>query len=120
MPPKPRVLVIDDDPSVREVVGHELLDAGFMVRSAPDGPSALALAREEMPDAVVLDLRLPGMDGREVLRRLKGFAPRLPVFVFSVHGDFPSRVADLSAADGCFAKSADLTPLIQAIGRAVL
>ena len=115
----PRILVVEDDRFVREIADYELARAGFLVSLAPDGASALASVREEMPDAVVLDLRMPGMGGREVLHHLKALNPQLPVFIFSVLGDFPEIVDDLGDADGCFAKSADLTPLILAIRRAV-
>ena len=115
----PRILVIEDEQIVRNVICNELAEAGFAVSSTPDGPAGLASARDEMPDAVVLDLRLPRMDGREVLRHLKGLNSNLPVFVFSARGDFPEALAGVEGADRCFAKSADLRPLIQAIGLAL-
>ena len=69
----PRALVVDDEPSlVRVVVGYLQAD-GFEVDSAPDGPTALDLARRTDPDVIVLDLGLPGMDGIEVCRTLRTF-----------------------------------------------
>ena len=59
------------------------------------------------------------MDGREVLRRLKERKSHLPVFVFSGRGDLADYLVDLAEADGVFAKSANLNPLIRAIGRSV-
>ncbi|MBI5444809.1 MAG: response regulator [Deltaproteobacteria bacterium] len=115
----PRVLLVEDNPIVLEVVRYTLAEAGYAVRGVSDGPSALAAAQEEEPSAVVLDLKLPGMDGREVLRKLKATHPRVPVFVFSGRGDSADVVAELAGVDGCFAKSADLSPLIRALGRAV-
>lgn len=115
----PRVLVVEDDRFIREIADYELGEAGFSVSLAPDGFSALSSVRSEMPDAVVLDLRMPGMGGRDVLRQLKAMNPRLPVFIFSVLGDFPEVVSDLGEADGCFPKSADLTPLILALRSAL-
>ena len=62
---------------------------------------------------------MPGMDGTQVPRTLKGIVPALPVFLFTVYGDFPDKLADITGADGCFVKSGDLSPLIQALDRAV-
>lgn len=114
----PLVLVIEDNTLVAEVVRYALAAAGYDVQTASDGPAGLAVADEMGPDAVVLDLGLPGMDGKQVLRALKARQPELPVFIFTVHGDFPEKV-DLPEADGCFVKSADLTPLIGAIDEAL-
>ncbi len=65
------VLVVDDEPTITEVVSRYLQRAGYETRVAADGPEALELAAAERPDLVVLDLMLPGMDGLEVMRRLR-------------------------------------------------
>lgn len=109
-----RILVIEDNPLVREVVHLELTEAGYEVHAAPDGPAGIASAEEAVPDAVVLDLQMPGMDGRQVFQTLQGRYPSLPIFLFTVYGDFCHRV-DLPGAAGCFVKSANLTPLLEAI-----
>jgi two-component system, OmpR family, response regulator ResD len=75
MAPMPRdtrgtVLVVDDEPTIVEVVARYLARAGFATREAFDGPAAVEAARKERPDLVVLDVMLPGFDGIEVLRRL--------------------------------------------------
>ncbi len=67
-------LVVDDEPSLVRVVEGYLTKDGFDVRTAGDGETALALARESEPDLVVLDLGLPGMDGVEVCRQLRTFS----------------------------------------------
>ena len=69
-----RVLVVDDEPSIREIVRGFLERDGMTVVEAADGPSAVEVAREAAPDVVVLDLMLPGFDGLEVLRRIRTFA----------------------------------------------
>ncbi|HEX7399329.1 MAG TPA: response regulator transcription factor [Candidatus Limnocylindrales bacterium] len=69
-----RVLVVDDEPSIREIVRGFLERDGMTVVEAVDGPSAVEVAREAAPDVVVLDLMLPGFDGLEVLRRIRTFA----------------------------------------------
>ena len=65
------VLVVDDEPKIVRLARDYLEKNGFRVVSAGDGPSALAMARREKPDLIVLDLLLPGMDGREVCRILR-------------------------------------------------
>jgi DNA-binding response OmpR family regulator len=70
-----RVLVVDDDLTIAEIVGDYLRDAGLETRHAADGQSALSLAREWPPDLVVLDLMLPGIDGLEVCQRRRAGRP---------------------------------------------
>ena len=69
-----RVLVVDDESSIRDIVRGFLERDGMTVVEAADGPSAVEIAREAAPDVVVLDLMLPGFDGLEVLRRIRTFA----------------------------------------------
>ncbi|MFC5803369.1 response regulator transcription factor [Streptomyces formicae] len=88
------ILVVDDDPTVAEVVTGYLERAGFAVHRAADGPQALRAAGERWPDLVVLDLMLPGMDGLEVCRRLRGQAP-VPVIMLTARGDEDDRILGL-------------------------
>jgi DNA-binding response OmpR family regulator len=69
------VLVVDDDPTVAEVVAAYLRRAGHAVRLVSDGPAAVAAARARLPDLLVLDLMLPGYDGFEVFRRIRQLGP---------------------------------------------
>ncbi|MGW1161198.1 response regulator transcription factor [Streptomyces sp. NPDC002513] len=89
-----RVLVVDDDPTVSEVVAGYLDRAGFAVELAADGPAAVASAAVRPPDLVVLDLMLPGMDGLEVCRRIREDGP-LPVIMLTARGDEEDRVLGL-------------------------
>jgi len=89
------VLVIDDDVTVSEVVVAYLEAAGLEARRAGDGPSGLAAAAAEPPDAVVLDLMLPGIDGLEVCRRLRLERPDLPVVMLTARGEEEDRVLGL-------------------------
>ncbi|WBO67919.1 response regulator transcription factor [Streptomyces camelliae] len=89
-----RVLVVDDDPTVSEVVAGYLTRAGFTVDVAADGPSAVAGATAQPPDLVVLDLMLPGMDGLEVCRRIRQAGP-LPVIMLTARGDEEDRILGL-------------------------
>jgi two-component system response regulator ResD len=89
-----RVLVVDDDPTVAEVVKGYLDRAGYVVDRAGDGPDALARAAAHWPDLVVLDLMLPGMDGLEVCRRMRGHGP-VPVIMLTARGDEDDRILGL-------------------------
>lgn len=111
------VLVIDDHALIRELLEIELTSVGNRVTAVPDGPSGLTVALDDPPDVVVLDFRLPGMDGAEVLRALKILHPALPVFFFTVFADFPGKL-ELTEADACFVKSGNLGLLCEAIARA--
>ncbi|MDT0482459.1 MULTISPECIES: response regulator transcription factor [Streptomyces] len=93
-PTRPRVLVVDDDPTVAEVVAGYLDRAGYLVDRAADGPDALARAAANRPDLVVLDLMLPGMDGLEVCRRMRGRGP-VPVIMLTARGDEDDRILGL-------------------------
>ena len=119
-----RVLVVDDDLTIAEVVGDYLRDAGLETRHAADGLSALSLAREWPPDMVVLDLMLPGIDGLEVCRRLRaahGSQQALPVIMLTALGEEADRVAGLEAgADDYVTKPfspRELTLRVQAVLR---
>jgi DNA-binding response OmpR family regulator len=90
-----RVLVVDDDPTVAEVVVGYLRRAGIRATHAGDGPAALAAAAADPPDLVVLDLMLPGIDGLEVCRRLRVRRPDLPVVMLTALGQESDRVAGL-------------------------
>jgi DNA-binding response OmpR family regulator len=94
-----RILVVDDDLTIGEVVGDYLRDAGLETRHAADGPSALSVAREWPPDLVVLDLMLPGLDGLEVCRRLRAAhgSQALPVIMLTALGQEADRVLGLEA-----------------------
>ncbi|GHE39648.1 response regulator transcription factor [Streptomyces capitiformicae] len=90
----PRILVVDDDPTVAEVVAGYLDRAGYVVDRADDGPTALTRAAAHWPDLVVLDLMLPGMDGLEVCRRMRGRGP-VPVIMLTARGDEDDRILGL-------------------------
>ncbi|MFI2200179.1 response regulator transcription factor [Streptomyces sp. NPDC020192] len=89
-----RILVVDDDPTVAEVVTGYLHRAGFDVDRADDGPTALTRAAAHRPDLVVLDLMLPGMDGLEVCRRMRDDGP-VPVIMLTARGDEDDRILGL-------------------------
>jgi DNA-binding response OmpR family regulator len=90
-----RVLVVEDDPTVSDVVCRYLERAGFSVTSASDGAQALAAVAGSPPDLVILDLMLPGIDGLEVCRRLRRDSAGLPVIMLTALGEETDRVLGL-------------------------
>jgi DNA-binding response OmpR family regulator len=90
------VLVVDDEPTIAEVVARYLRHAGYETRVAGDGREALAAAVERRPDLVVLDLMLPGIDGLEVMRRLHaGPGPAPAVILLTARGEESDRITGL-------------------------
>ena len=81
-----RVLVIDDDPGVRDYMEALVSRQGYRVFAAADSEQALAGLDETRPDVITLDVVLPGIDGLETLRRLKQRLPEVPVVMLSGHG----------------------------------
>jgi len=94
MPGPQRILVVDDDPTVGEVVARYLEHAGYAVTVVADGQVALDKALADPPDLVVLDLMLPGLDGLEVFRRLRARFP-VPVVMLTALGDESDRLVGL-------------------------
>jgi DNA-binding response OmpR family regulator len=102
--PPSRILVIDDDPTLADVVGRYLTKEGFVVEIVGDGRNGLERALATLPDLVVLDLMLPGLDGFEVFRRLRRVAP-IPVVMLTARGDEEDRITGLElGADDYVAK----------------
>jgi two-component system response regulator MprA len=93
----PRILAVDDDPKILSLMRRGLAFAGYAVDLAPDGETALTVARDRPPDLVVLDVMLPGMDGLEVCRRLRAGEPNLPILMLTAKDRVPDRVAGLDA-----------------------
>jgi two-component system OmpR family response regulator len=92
-----RVLVVDDEPNLAELLTSALRYEGWDVSTALDGQTAIKLARENEPDVVVLDIMLPDLDGISVLRRIRQTAPYLPVLFLTARDAVEDRVAGLTA-----------------------
>ena len=90
--PRPRILVIDDEAAIRDSLKMTLEYEGYEFVAAATGQEGLALAERETPDLVVLDVKMPGMDGLEVLDRLRAMNESLPVIVISGHGTIGTAV----------------------------
>lgn len=114
------ILIVDDDAGVRDSIGAVLSDEGFRVRYAVDGTEALARAGEERPDLVLLDVWLPGMDGIQVLERLRTGHEGLPVIVISGHGNIDTAVrATKLGAVGFIEKPFTIEGLLEAVSAAL-
>jgi len=115
-----RVLVVEDDRTVAEVVTRYLEHEGFVVESVGDGQDAVASADAHLPDLVVLDIMLPGLDGLEVCRRLRSRAP-IPVVMLTARGSEEDRVLGLElGADDYVSKPfspRELTARVKAVLR---
>ncbi len=92
-----RVLVVDDEPNLTELLSMALRYEGWEVRTASSGMSAVRTAKDFGPDAVVLDMMLPDFDGLEVLRRMRGEDPNVPVLFLTAKDAVEDRVAGLTA-----------------------
>ena len=84
---KARILIVDDEPPVVRVLSEYLIEQGFDVRGVFSGVQALARMSQEQPDVVLLDVRMPELDGVEVLRRIRDNYPRIPVLMVSGNDD---------------------------------
>jgi two-component system, OmpR family, response regulator ResD len=94
--PRASVLVVDDEPTIAEIVARYLARAGYGTRVATDGSQALALCAQQSPDLVVLDVMLPGIDGFEVLRRLREHeAAPVYVILLTARGRAEERIVGL-------------------------
>jgi len=92
-----RVLVVDDEVTLADLLSMALRYEGWEVSTAPDGRTAVRLARKIRPDAVVLDVMLPDLDGLEVLRQLRAQLPDVPVLFLTAKDAVEDRVAGLTA-----------------------
>jgi two-component system, OmpR family, response regulator MprA len=91
-----RILVIEDETQIADLLRRGLIYEGYTVEVAPDGETGLTVARDRPPDAVLLDLMLPGMDGLTVCRRLRS-ASTVPILILTAKDAVPDRVAGLDA-----------------------
>ena len=95
--PRGSVLVVDDEPTIGEIVSRYLQRAGYETRVAATGPAALEAAAADRPDLVVLDLMLPGIDGLEIMRRLRQQdRQRTAIILLTAKGEESDRIAGLS------------------------
>ena len=92
---KPKILLIDDEEGIRKLLGISLRDAGYPVSIAIDGERGIELFQEEAPEIVLTDIKMPGLDGIEVLRRVKAMSPDTEVIVITGHGEMELAIQSL-------------------------
>lgn len=117
---KPRIFLVDDDDSLRRVLSLELGEAGFDVRAFPSAAGVVEAVRREPPDALLVDLRMPGVDGLELLAQVRATDERAQVVVLTGHGAVPDAVEAMRrGAHDFLAKPVRLDVLEQVLRRAV-
>jgi CheY-like chemotaxis protein len=108
--PMKKILVVDDEENIRFLYKEELEDEGFIVELAKSGEEALEKLPLFRPDLITLDIKMPGMGGIEVLKRIRDVDRDLPIILCSAYGEFKLDFATW-ASDAYVVKSADLTEL---------
>jgi CheY-like chemotaxis protein len=111
------ILVVDDDDSIREFVSLALIDEGYSVLTAADGAAALESIGREQPGVILLDMRMPVMDGWEFSRAYHATpAPHAPIIVVTAARDAADRASQIEA-EAFLAKPFDLDDLLNLVGR---
>jgi CheY-like chemotaxis protein len=105
-----RIVVVDDEEAVRLLYREELTEAGYAVDVAANGAEALAMVRERRPDLMTIDLKMPVMDGIELLGHVRQLYHDLPIIISTAYGDL-RREFGTWASDAYLTKSADLGEL---------
>ncbi|MDX1388882.1 MAG: sigma-54 dependent transcriptional regulator [Acidobacteriota bacterium] len=120
MKSKPHVLIVDDEPNVRRVLGTLLEQAGYATTPADSGKVALDLVRAKDPDLVLTDLKMPEMDGLELLRQLRAGFPEIPVVMLTAHGTVENAVGAMKeGAYDFLTKPFDKDHVVEIVGKAL-
>ncbi len=120
MKARPQILIVDDEPNVRRVLATLLDQAGYATIRAESGTQALDLVRAQDPDLVLTDLKMPEMDGIELLARLSESFPEIPVIVLTAHGTVENAVEAMKrGAHDFLTKPFDKTQVVDLIARAL-
>jgi CheY-like chemotaxis protein len=109
-----KILLVDDEEGIQLLYQEEFQDEGYEVLSAFTGEEALEKFKSDVPDLVILDIQMPGMNGIEVLRQMKMIAPQLPIILSTAYHEYTQ---DLSAwaSDEFIVKSPDMLKLKEAV-----
>jgi len=115
------ILLVDDEPDILQVVGYRLEKAGYRILPCSNGEDALRIAEESVPDLVLLDAMMPGIDGFDVCRRLKVRNGRQKVIIYTAKVDgVNAQRARESGADDFTVKTTDLKYILEAIGELIV
>ncbi len=109
-----RILVVEDEDTQRLLYKEELSEMGYEVQLAADGDEAIKMVKQQRPDLVILDIRMPGKSGFEVLQEMLNDQPRVPVIINTAYSHYKEHFMSW-AADEYIVKSADLTELKKTI-----
>src|SRR3954463_6035919 len=115
---KPRILIVEDERGLTDVLAYNLQREGYETLVAHDGPEGLRKAQMQLPDVVILDLMLPGMDGLEVCRQLRAGKQtgKIPILMLTAKGEEMDQVVGFSVgADDYVTKPFSVKPLLQRI-----
>jgi CheY-like chemotaxis protein len=109
-----RILIVDDEPAVADLIEAVLRQEGYTVAIARDGAQGLMLARDWNPDLILMDVMLPGVDGGTAIRRLKGDpeTAEIPIVAMSAGRNIRRQSEDLSEADAALSKPFDIDALL--------
>jgi len=111
-----RIMIVDDEENIRFLYKEELEEDGFMVELAKNGQEALDKLSLFKPDLITLDIKMPGMDGIETLKRIRETERHLPIIMCSAYGEYKQDFTTW-ASDAYLVKCADLTELKTTIRR---
>jgi DNA-binding response OmpR family regulator len=109
-----RILAVEDDPDILFIVEMILKEEGYEVFTSPDGKNILLEVETVHPDLVVMDIRLPDADGRDLCKDIKNYYRNLPVILMSAHAEY-SKVIEEACADDFIAKPFDISEFIRRI-----
>src|SRR5690242_21332621 len=114
------ILLVDDDPDLLKLISLRLTSAGYRVRTADSGETALATIAVERPATVITDLRMPGIDGLQLFEAIHRQHPALPVIILTAHGTIPDAVsATQRGVFGFLTKPFDSQDLLQKVAAAL-
>ena len=111
-----KILLVDDEESIHILYREELEELGYEVHSAMSGEEALKILHTLNPALVILDIQMPGMNGIDVLRKIKEQDPKLPVILSSAYQEYKQNLSSW-ASDDFIVKSADMRELIASVRR---
>lgn len=115
-----RILVVDDQESMREMLSELLQMMGYETRAVEGGEQALQSLQEAATDLVITDLNMPGMDGMELMKRIKTLHPGLPVIIITGYGTFNTERQVLSSgADGYIPKPCTINRVQETVNQAL-
>ncbi|NTV14174.1 MAG: response regulator [Desulfobulbaceae bacterium] len=113
---KKKILLVDDEESIHILYREELEELGYEVHSAMSGEEAMRVLPSLRPNLIILDIQMPGMNGIDVLRRVKEQDPKLPVILSSAYQEFKQNLSSW-ASDDFVVKSADMRELVDSVRR---